>query len=130
SLAAAEIEEARAVADDQVEAVVLGRARGKIREEARRRLVAQQEFGDERAARARGRALVGRIAEIGDRREASAARDAHPRAAGLKVAPGEELGALGPPVRRLRRALAPLIAVGRDDEGHVAARGPREGGEA
>src|SRR5437867_3863345 len=59
ALAAAEIEEARHVAEDEVEAVVVVGARGKIGEEACRRLVAEQELGDERASRERRRALVG-----------------------------------------------------------------------
>ena len=77
-------------------------ARGKAPRGSVRRLAPQQELGDQPAARARGRALVRGIAEVGDRGEAPGARDAHPRAAGLQVAAGEERRVVGPPVRRLR----------------------------
>jgi hypothetical protein len=106
------------------------RARRQAGEEARRRVAAEEEFGDQRAARFRGRAPVRRVAKIGDRGEAGVTRDSHPRAAGLKVAAGEKIGMIGPPVRGLGGTLAPFVAIGRDHQRQVGARSPRDHDEA
>src|SRR5262245_22450560 len=55
-------------------------------------------------------------AVVGHRGEPAAARDAHPGAARLEVATGEDGGLVGPERRRRRRASVELIAVRRDDE--------------
>jgi hypothetical protein len=130
ALAAAEIPQARVVAQDQVEAVVIAHMRRKGPQEGLRRFRAEEESGDEAAAGTGRRALVRRVAEIGHGAEASVPRDPHPCPAGLEVTPGEELRVVGPPARGLGGALAPLVPVGGHHEREVSACAPRDDDEA
>src|SRR6202165_4739698 len=61
AFAAAEIEEARHVAEDEIEAVVFARARRQVREKSRGSVRAEKVFGYERSARARRRAALGGV---------------------------------------------------------------------
>src|SRR5204862_3334666 len=101
ALAAAEVHERAAVAEDQIEAVVFADMRLQPVAISARGEARGEKLGDEAPARARGRALVRGIAEVGDGGEAALSRDAHPGAARLEVAPGEDRRYVPPP-RRLR----------------------------
>ena len=81
-------------------------------------------------ANARDADAPGPVTILGERGKAATARQPQPAAARLKVAPGEQIGRVGPPVRRRRRAAEELVAIGGDDEWEVGVALPREDDQA
>jgi hypothetical protein len=65
-----------------------------------------------------------RITEIGQRREATATRDAHPASTGFQVAPGQHVRSLGPKRGRRGGPGKEFIAVGGDHQRIVGMYAP------
>jgi hypothetical protein len=103
--------ERRAVENQHVEAGIVGAAVRQEPHEISRGLVVGQEPGNQQAARRGVLSLCAFRAKIGDDGQAAVPAQAEPGAAGLEVAAGEQVGGVGPPLKRRGRPGVELVAL-------------------
>ncbi len=116
-----------AVGRQQVEAAISTRL--DCLDVRRRRDGVFQKARDEGTPRLGGRRLA-RAAIVGHGGKPPAARDAHPGAERLQIAPGQDAGPVAPESRRSSRAPMELVAVRGHDQREVAVDAPRKKDQA
>ncbi|CAH1748552.1 protein of unknown function [Thauera humireducens] len=104
------------VAHQQVEGGVGGTVAGQVLQGGLGTGVVLQGHAHQRAARGGAGNMAARVAIVGQRGEASVTAQPHPGAAGLEVAPGEDVAGVGPPVRGRCRSIQEFVAVRGDDQ--------------